>query len=111
LPKAQTAKKRELLPIHDRIIVRRKPNEEKILGGGFILPADVQEKHQEGTVIAVGEGRHEAGRLEPLSVQTGDVILFGKYAGLEMEVDGEQLMIMREEEVLAILRESNAARR
>ena len=90
-------------PLHDRIIVQRiEEGEQKI--GGIIIPDSAKEKPQQGKVIAVGQGKvKDDGKRQPLDVQDGDTILFGKYSGQEIKIDGEDYLIMREEEVLAIL--------
>ena len=90
-------------PLHDRIIVQRlDEGEQKI--GGIIIPDSAKEKPQQGKVIAVGQGKvKDDGKRQPLDVQDGDTILFGKYSGQEIKIDGEDYLIMREEEVLAIL--------
>jgi len=93
----------KLTPLHDRILVRRIEEGESIRGG-IIIPDTAKEKPQEGEVIAVGKGKkNEDGKVFPLDVQDGDRILFGKYAGTEIKIDGEELLIMREEEVLGVL--------
>jgi chaperonin GroES len=93
----------KLTPLHDRILVRR-IDEGETVRGGIIIPDTAKEKPQEGEVIAVGKGKkNEDGKVFPLDVQDGDRILFGKYAGTEIKIDGEELLIMREEEVLGIL--------
>ena len=90
-------------PLHDRIVVQRiEEGEQKI--GGIIIPDSAKEKPQQGKVIAVGQGKvKDDGKRQPLDVQDGDTILFGKYSGQEIKIDGEDYLIMREEEVLAIL--------
>ena len=90
-------------PLHDRIIVSRiDEGEQKI--GGIIIPDSAKEKPQQGTVIAVGLGKvKEDNSRQPLDVKEGDTILFGKYSGQEIKVDGEDYLIMREDEVLAVL--------
>jgi chaperonin GroES len=90
-------------PLHDRIIVQRiEESEQKI--GGIIIPDTAKEKPQQGKVIAVGDGKFkEDGTRQPLDVKAGDTILFGKYSGQEIKIDGEENLIMREDEVLAIL--------
>jgi chaperonin GroES len=90
-------------PLHDRIIVSRiEEGEQKI--GGIIIPDTAKEKPQQGKVIAVGNGKFkEDGSRQPLDVKDGDTILFGKYSGQEIKIDGEEYLIMREDEVLAIL--------
>jgi chaperonin GroES len=93
----------KLTPLHDRIVVRR-IEEGETVRGGIIIPDTAKEKPQEGEVIAVGKGKkNEEGKVFPLDVQEGDRILFGKYAGTEIKIDGEEFLIMREEEVLGIL--------
>ena len=90
-------------PLHDRIIVRRlDEGEQKV--GGIIIPDSAKEKPQQGTVIAAGHGKaNDAGKLVALDVKAGDRILFGKYSGQEIKLDGEEYFIMKEDEVLAIL--------
>ena len=93
----------KLTPLHDRILVRR-IEEGETVRGGIIIPDTAKEKPQEGEVIAVGKGKkNEEGKVFPLDVQEGDRILFGKYAGTEIKIDGEEFLIMREEEVLGVL--------
>ena len=89
-------------PLHDRIIVQRiDEGEQKV--GGIIIPDTAKEKPQQGKVVAVGKGKvTEDGRLQPLDVKKGDRVLFNKYSGNEVTVDGEELLIIREEDVLAI---------
>jgi len=90
-------------PLHDRILVRRIESEEKTKGG-IIIPDTAKEKPQEGEVIAVGAGaRDETGRVLSLDVQVGDLILFGKWSGTEIKVNGEDLLIMKESDVLGII--------
>ena len=90
-------------PLHDRVVVRRVKSEEKS-AGGIIIPDTAQEKPQEGEVTAVGPGaRDEAGKLVPLDVKVGDRILFGKYSGAEIKLDGDELLILREDEILGVL--------
>ena len=91
-------------PLHDRIIVQRlDEGEQKV--GGIIIPDSAKEKPQQGTVIAVGNGKSndEEGRRIPLDVTAGDTILFGKYSGQEIKLEGEEYLIMKEDEVLAII--------
>ncbi|HLH37471.1 MAG TPA: co-chaperone GroES [Alloacidobacterium sp.] len=91
-------------PLHDRILVRR-VDEGETVRGGIIIPDTAKEKPQEGEVIAVGKGKsNDEGKLFPLDVKAGDRILFGKYSGTEIKIDGEEYLIMREEEVLGILK-------
>ena len=91
-------------PLHDRILVRR-TEEGETMRGGIIIPDSAKEKPQQGTVVSVGKGKsNDEGKVFPLDVKPGDVILFGKYSGNEIKLDGEDLLIMREEEVLGILK-------
>src|SRR5512140_852791 len=90
-------------PLHDRILVRR-VEESETTRGGIIIPDSAKDKPQEGEVIAAGKGKvSEEGKVRPLDVKEGDRILFGKYSGTEIKIDGEEFIIMREEEVLGIL--------
>jgi len=99
----------KLTPLHDRIVVRR-IEEAETTRGGIIIPDSAKDKPQEGEVISVGQGKtNDEGKTFPLQVKPGDHILFGKYAGTEIKIDGEELLIMREEEVLGIL--AGAAKR
>ena len=91
-------------PLHDRILVRR-IEESETTRGGIIIPDTAKEKPQEGEVISVGKGMsNDEGKVFPLDVKKGDRILFGKYSGTEIKIDGEEFLIMREEEVLGILK-------
>jgi chaperonin GroES len=93
----------KLTPLHDRIVVRR-IEESETTRGGIIIPDTAKDKPQEGEVIAVGKGKvNEDGKVFPLALKEGDRILFGKYSGTEIKIDGEELLIMREEEVLGTL--------
>ena len=90
-------------PLYDRLVVKRLEEEEKTKGG-IIIPDAAKEKPQEGRVIAVGEGKVlENGQKSPLSVKVGDKILFGKYSGTEIKIDGDEHLILREDDVLAIV--------
>ena len=90
-------------PLHDRILVRRIEAEEKT-AGGIIIPDTAKEKPQEGEVIAVGPGaRNENGQLQPLDIQVGDRILFGKWSGTEIKLNGEDLLIMKESDIMGVL--------
>ena len=90
-------------PLHDRVLVRRVKEEEKTRGG-IIIPETAQEKPQEGEIIAVGPGaRDEAGKLVELDVKVGDRILFGKWSGTEVTIDGDELIIMKESDILGIV--------
>jgi chaperonin GroES len=93
----------DIRPLHDRIIVRRlDEGEQKI--GGIIVPDSAREKPQRGTIVSAGDGKiNDAGQRVPLDVKKGDLILFGKYAGQEVKLEGEEHLIMREEDVLAVI--------
>ena len=93
-------------PLHDRIIVQRlEEGEQKV--GGIIIPDTAKEKPQQGKVIAAGSGKtKDDGKRVPLDVKTGDLILFGKYSGQEIKLDGEEYLIMREDEVLAVIEDA-----
>jgi chaperonin GroES len=98
-------------PLHDRVVVRRLEAEEKT-AGGIIIPDTAKEKPMEGAVIAVGPGaRDEAGKLVPLDVKDGDRILFGKWSGTEVKLDGEDLLIMKESDIMGIIEGQPAAKR
>jgi chaperonin GroES len=89
--------------LHDRVVVRRIESDEKTKGG-IIIPDTAKEKPQEGEVIAVGPGaRDESGKLVPLDVKSGDRILFGKWSGTEVKLDGEELLIMKESDIMGVL--------
>jgi chaperonin GroES len=90
-------------PLHDRIVVKRIDAEQKT-AGGIIIPDTAKEKPQQGEVIAVGPGaRNEAGQIVPLDVQAGDRVLFGKWSGTEVKIDGEDLLIMKESDIMGVL--------
>ncbi len=90
-------------PLHDRVLVRRLEGEEKT-AGGIIIPDTAKEKPMEGEVIAVGSGnRDESGKLQPLDVAKGDRVLFGKWSGTEVKIDGEELLIMKESDILGVV--------
>lgn len=90
-------------PLHDRIVVRR-VEEKETMKGGIIIPDSAKEKPQEGEIVAVGKGkRGDDGKLIAMDVKVGDHILFGKYSGNDIKIDGEELLIMREDEVLGVL--------
>ena len=89
-------------PLHDRIVVKRLEEDDSKVGALFV-PDSAKEKPQEGEVIAVGAGKREKGERVPLDVNVGDRVLFGKYSGSEIKIDGEELLILREEEILAKL--------
>jgi len=98
-------------PLHDRILVRRIEAEEKT-AGGIIIPDTAKEKPQEGEVVAVGPGgRDEAGKLLPLDVKVGDRILFGKWSGTEIKLDGEDLLVMKESDVMGVIERSETLKK
>lgn len=95
-------------PLHDRVIVRR-IEENTTTTGGIIIPDSAKEKPQEGEIIAAGEGKYkENGERQTLDVKDGDRVLFGKYSGSEITIDGEELLIMREDEILGIINRAGA---
>jgi chaperonin GroES len=98
-------------PLHDRVIVQRlDEGEQKI--GGIIIPDTAKEKPQQGEVIAVGPGaRNEQGQLVPLDVQVGDTVLFGKWSGTEVKIDGEDLLIMKESDIMGVLEQTAAQKK
>ena len=90
-------------PLHDRVLIRRLAQEEKT-AGGIIIPDTAKEKPQEGEIIAVGSGaRDESGKLVPLDVKSGDRVLFGKWSGTEVKLNGEDLLIMKESDIMGII--------
>ena len=98
-------------PLHDRVVVRRIESEAKT-AGGIIIPDTAKEKPQEGEIIGVGPGaRDEAGKLVPLDVKVGDRILFGKWSGSEVTLDGEELIIMKESDILGVIGDSKKAKK
>ena len=98
-------------PLHDRVLVRRVKEEEKTKGG-IIIPDTVKEKPQEGKIVAVGTGsRGEDGKITPLDVKAGDRVLFGKWSGTEVTIDGEELIIMKESDILGIVEKTSAAKK
>ncbi|MDG4855340.1 co-chaperone GroES [Mesorhizobium sp. M1A.F.Ca.IN.022.07.1.1] len=95
--------KSKFRPLHDRVVVRRVESESKT-AGGIIIPDTAKEKPQEGEIIAVGSGaRDEAGKLVPLDVKAGDRVLFGKWSGTEVKLNGEDLLIMKESDIMGII--------
>ena len=89
-------------PLHDRVLIRR-IEESETISGGIIIPDSAKEKPQEGEVVAVGSGKRlEDGKILPLEVKAGDRVLFGKYSGTEIKLDGEEFLILREDEILGI---------
>jgi len=98
-------------PLHDRVVVRRLESEERTKGG-IIIPDTAKEKPQEGEVVAVGPGaRDESGKIQPLDLKAGDRILFGKWSGTEVKIDGEELLIMKESDVMGIITGVPAAKK
>ena len=93
----------QVRPLHDRVLVKRF-NEEERSKGGIIIPDTAKEKPVQGEIIAVGQGRiGDDGKIRPLDVKKGDRVLFGKYAGTEIKIDGEEFLMMREEDILGVL--------
>ena len=98
-------------PLHDRIVIRRIEGEDKTKGG-IIIPGTAKEKPQEGEVVAVGPGvRDEAGKLVPVDLRAGDRVLFGKWSGTEVKIDGEELLIMKESDVMGVIEKIQASRK
>ena len=98
-------------PLHDRVVVRRIDAEEKSKGG-IIIPDTAKEKPQEGEIIAAGPGaRDESGKVQPLDVKAGDRVLFGKWSGTEVRIDGEDLLIMKESDIMGIVEGTPASKR
>ena len=98
-------------PLHDRVLVRRLDEEEKT-AGGIIIPDTAKEKPMQGEIIAVGDGaRSEDGKITPLAVKAGDVVLFGKWTGTEVKIDGEDLLIMKESDILGVIEGSVAKKK
>ena len=90
-------------PLHDRVLVKRL-EEQEVKKGGIIIPDTAKEKPQEGEVVAVGEGRRlESGERQPMDVKKGDKVLFGKYAGSDVKIDDDEYLILREEDILAVI--------
>lgn len=97
-------------PLHDRVILRRIEDNVNQTAGGLFIPDTAKEKPQEGEVIAVGEGKYkEDGTRQTLDVQAGDRVLFGKYSGSEIKLDGEEFLIMREDDILGVISRAGAA--
>ena len=93
----------KIRPLQDRVIVRRIEEKEERSVGGIIIPDTAKEKPQEGKVVAVGRGRREDGKLVAVDVKAGDRVLFGKYTGSEIKIDGEEHLILREEDILGVV--------
>ena len=93
----------KIRPLHDRVIVRRM-EEERTSAGGIVIPDSATEKPAQGEILAVGKGKiSESGDVTPLDVTVGDKVLFGKYAGTEVKVEGEELLVMREEDIMGVI--------
>lgn len=98
-------------PLHDRVVVRRIEAEEKT-AGGIIIPDAAKEKPQQGEILAVGSGtRDESGKLIALDVKVGDVVIFGKWSGTEVKIDGQDLLIMKESDIMGILEGASSAKK
>ncbi len=98
-------------PLHDRVIVRRVEAEQKT-AGGIIIPDTVTEKPQQGEILAVGPGaRNDKGEIAPLDVKAGDIVLFGKWSGSEVKIDGEDLLIMKESDIMGVLEGASAKKK
>jgi chaperonin GroES len=98
-------------PLHDRVVVRRIESEEKTKGG-IIIPDTAKEKPQEGEVVGIGPGgRDEAGKLIPIDVKVGDRVLFGKWSGTEVKIDGEELLIMKESDIMGVIEVKGSAKK
>jgi chaperonin GroES len=98
-------------PLHDRVVVKRIDAEEKT-AGGIIIPDTAKEKPSQGEVVAVGPGgRDETGKLVPLDVQVGDRVLFGKWSGTEVKIDGKELLIMKESDIMGVLTDAGAKKK
>ena len=98
-------------PLHDRVVVKRIEAEEKTVGG-IIIPDTAKEKPQQGEVIAVGPGgRDEAGKLIPIDIKAGDRVLFGKWSGTEVKIDGDEYLIMKESDIMGVLVEATAQKK
>jgi chaperonin GroES len=101
----------KIKPLHDRVLVRRLEQEEKT-SGGIIIPDTAKEKPQQGEVLAVGSGaRDESGKIVPLDVKVGDVVLFAKWGGTEVKIDGEDLLVMKESDLIAIVEDARRSKR
>ncbi|MBV9215386.1 MAG: co-chaperone GroES [Acidobacteria bacterium] len=100
----------KITPLHDRVIIRRIEDSENKTAGGLFIPDTAKEKPQEGEVIAAGQGKYkEDGTRQALDVKAGDRVLFGKYSGSEIKLDGEEFIIMREDEILGIINRAGEA--
>jgi len=98
-------------PLHDRVLIRRVESEEKT-AGGIIIPDTAKEKPMEGEVVAAGPGaRGEDGKLQPMELKAGDRVLFGKWSGTEVKLEGEELIIMKESDIMGVIERDDAARK
>jgi chaperonin GroES len=97
----------KLKPLHDRVVIRRLEEDEKT-AGGIIIPDTAKEKPMRGEVLAVGPGAREDGKLVPLDVRPGDIVLFGKWSGTEVKLDGEEVVIMKEADLMGIIDEGGS---
>jgi chaperonin GroES len=98
-------------PLHDRVVVKRVTAEEKS-AGGIIIPDTAQEKPSQGEVVAVGPGgRDESGKLIPIDIKVGDLVLFGKWSGTEVKIDGQELLIMKESDIMGVIDEPTAKKK
>ena len=103
--------KTKFRPLHDRVVVRRVESEEKTKGG-IIIPDSAKEKPSQGEILSVGPGgRDEAGKLIPIDLKAGDRVLFGKWSGTEVKIDGQEVLIMKESDILGVLEESAAKKK
>jgi chaperonin GroES len=101
----------KIKPLHDRVLVRRLEQEEKT-AGGIIIPDTAKEKPQQGEVLATGSGaRDDSGKLVPLDVKVGDVVLFAKWGGTEVKVEGEDLLVMKESDIIAIVEDAKKSKK
>ena len=105
------AKKLSITPLHDRVIVKAAPAEEKT-AGGIIIPDTAKEKPSQGEIVAVGPGgRDEAGKLIPIDLKVGNTVLFGKWSGTEVKIDGQDLLIMKESDIMGVIEGGAVARK
>jgi len=101
----------KIKPLHDRVLVRRLEQEEKT-AGGIIIPDTAKEKPQQGEVLAIGSGaRDESGKIVPLDVKVGDIVLFAKWGGTEVKVEGEDLLVMKESDIIAIVEDARRGKK
>ena len=100
----------KLKPLHDRVVIRRLEEDEKT-AGGIIIPDTAKEKPMRGEVLAVGPGAREDGKLVPLDVRVGDIVLFGKWSGTEVKLDGVEYLIMKESDIMGIIEETHAKKK